>query len=354
MEILRYDRGTHPKERKYDMKHWNERGTGLLLCLCIAIPCWMLGRALPVIGGPVFAILAGMAIALLFRDKGRAQAGIAYTSKTILQYAVILLGFGLNLSEVAKVGVQSLPIILSTITTSLVVSFLLHRLLHIPSNISTLVVVGSSVCGGSAIAAPAPVIGADDEEIAQSISVIFLFNVAAALLFPTLGGLLGLGNEGFGLFAGTAVNDTSSVTAAAAAWDGMHPGANTLDTAAIVKMTRTLAIIPITLVLALLRTRREGKQDGTQVDIKKIFPWFVLLFLLASIITTVLPIPAAAVSFLKNASKFFIVMAMAAIGLNTDIVKLVKTGGKPIFMGFCCWVAIAGVSLLVQHLLGIW
>ena len=193
-----------------------------------------------------------------------------------------------------------------------------------------------------------------DEEIAQAISVIFLFNVIAALIFPTLGGVLGLSNEGFGLFAGTAVNDTSSVTAAAAAWDGMHPGANTLDTAAIVKMTRTLAIIPITLVLALLRTRREGKQDGTQVDIKKIFPWFVLLFLLASIITTVLPIPAAAVSFLKNASKFFIVMAMAAIGLNTDIVKLVKTGGKPIFMGFCCWVAIAGVSLLVQHLLGIW
>lgn len=150
------------------MKHWNERGTGLLLCLCIAIPCWMLGRALPVIGGPVFAILAGMAIALLVRDKGRAQAGIAYTSKTILQYAVILLGFGLNLSEVAKVGVQSLPIILSTITTSLVVSFLLHRLLHIPSNISTLVGVGSSVCGGSAIAATAPVIGADDECSATS------------------------------------------------------------------------------------------------------------------------------------------------------------------------------------------
>ena len=190
-----------------------------------------------------------------------------------------------------------------------------------------------------------------DEEIAQAISVIFLFNVIAALIFPTLGGVLGLSNEGFGLFAGTAVNDTSSVTAAAAAWDGMHPGANTLDTAAIVKMTRTLAIIPITLVLALLRTRREGKQGGAQVDIKKIFPWFVLLFLLASIITTVLPIPAAAVSFLKNASKFFIVMAMAAIGLNTDIVKLVKTGGKPIFMGFCCWVAIAGVIAMEPSVL---
>ena len=336
------------------MSVWKDRGLGLFLCLCIALPCWLLGKAAPVVGGPVFAILAGMVIALFYREKRRTQAGIAFTSKKILQYAVILLGFGLNLSEIAKVGLQSLPIILSTITTSLVVAFALHKLMKVPSNISTLVGVGSSICGGSAIAATAPVIGADDEEIAQSISVIFLFNVAAALLFPTLGGALGLSNEGFGLFAGTAVNDTSSVTAAAAAWDGMHPGANTLDTATIVKLTRTLAIIPITLVLALLRTRREGKQGGAQVDIKKIFPWFVLLFLLASIITTVLPIPAGVVSFLKDASKFFIVMAMAAIGLNTDIVKLVKTGGKPIFMGFCCWVAIAGVSLLVQHLLGIW
>ena len=353
MEILRYDRGTHQKERKYDMKHWNERGTGLLLCLCIAIPCWMLGRALPVIGGPVFAILAGMAIALLVRDKGRAQAGIAYTSKTILQYAVILLGFGLNLSEVAKVGVQSLPIILSTITTSLVVSFLLHRLLHIPSNISTLVGVGSSVCGGSAIAATAPVIGADDEEIAQSISVIFLFNVAAALLFPTLGGLLGLGNEGFGLFAGTAVNDTSSVTAAAAAWDGIY-GSNTLEAAAIVKLTRTLAIIPITLFLAFYRTKKEQSGSGNTFQIAKIFPFFVLFFLLASVLTTVFHLPATVTGPLKDLSKFFIIMAMAAIGLNTDLIKLVRTGGRPILMGLCCWAAITAVSLGMQYALGLW
>ena len=360
MEILRYDRGTHQKERKYDMKHWNERGTGLLLCLCIAIPCWMLGRALPVIGGPVFAILAGMAIALLVRDKGRAQAGIAYTSKTILQYAVILLGFGLNLSEVAKVGVQSLPIILSTITTSLVVSFLLHRLLHIPSNISTLVGVGSSVCGGSAIAATAPVIGADDEEIAQSISVIFLFNVAAALLFPTLGGLLGLGNEGFGLFAGTAVNDTSSVTAAAAAWDGMHPGANTLDTATIVKLTRTLAIIPITLALALRRTARARRAGGAgegSFSLRRVFP------LLPPVLHAGFPdyyggVPGRSgrsgfCSF-KELSKFFIIMAMAAIGLNTDLIKLVRTGGRPILMGLCCWAAITAVSLGMQYALDLW
>ena len=199
-----------------------------------------------------------------------------------------------------------------------------------------------------------PRIDADDEEIAQSISVIFLFNVIAALIFPTLGGLLGLSNEGFGLFAGTAINDTSSVTAAAQAWDGIH-GSNTLDAAAIVKLTRTLAIIPITLVLAFVRTRRERHSaEGAKVNLKKIFPFFVLFFLLASVVTTVFHLPAAVTNPLKEMSKFFIVMAMAAIGLNTNIIKLVKTGGKPIFMGLCCWIGIAGVSLLMQHLLGIW
>ena len=336
---------------------WIRRnGPGILVCLCIAVPAWFLGRTFEVVGGPVFAIFLGMVMALLWKEQGRARAGITFTSKKILQLAVVLLGFGMNLSSVAKVGAQSLPIILSTITTSLVAAFVLHKLLHMDAKISTLIGVGSSICGGSAIAATAPVIGADDEEIAQSISVIFLFNVLAALTFPTLGGMLGLSNEGFGLFAGTAVNDTSSVTAAAAAWDGIH-GSNTLDTAAIVKMTRTLAIIPITLVLAFLRTRQEEKSvqgTGVTVSLKKIFPWFVLFFVLASVVTTLLPLPAAVTGFLKSASKFFIVMAMAAIGLNTDVVKLVRTGGKPIFMGFCCWVAIACVSLGVQHLLHIW
>ena len=338
------------------MDIWQKRAPGVLLCLAVALLAWFLvelAPALEIVGSAVLAILFGMVLCAVMKNKDKVKDGVAFTSKKVLQYAVILLGFGLNLRKIGEVGLTSLPIILSTIATSLIVAFLMSRALHMPGKIATLIGVGSSICGGSAIAATAPVIEADDEEIAQSISVIFLFNVLAALIFPTLGGAIGLSDTGFGLFAGTAVNDTSSVTAAAAAWDGIH-GSNTLDTAAIVKMTRTLAIIPITLVLALLRTRREGKQGGAQVDIKKIFPWFVLLFLLASIITTVLPIPAAAVSFLKNASKFFIVMAMAAIGLNTDIVKLVKTGGKPIFMGFCCWVAIAGVSLLVQHLLGIW
>ncbi|OUO22303.1 YeiH family protein [Collinsella sp. An307] len=336
---------------------------GIALCLALALPAWLLGKQFEVVGGPVFAILIGMAVALFLRSRDTAalETGIKYTSKKVLQYAVILLGFGLNLAQIAQVGATSLPIIISTITTSLVIAFILCRTLKIPSKISTLVGVGSSICGGSAIAATAPVIDADDEEIAQAISVIFLFNIIAALIFPALGGMLGLTNEGFGLFAGTAVNDTSSVTAAASAWDGMHPGANTLDTATIVKLTRTLAIIPITLALAVLQLRRAkkaaaagGTESAGTFSLKKIFPYFIIFFVLASVITTVFALPSTVTAPVKELSKFFIVMAMAAIGLNTDLVKLVRTGGKPILMGLCCWVGIAAVSLGMQHMLDIW
>ena len=334
-----------------------KNGAGLLLCLCIAIPAWLLGQAVPVVGGPVFSILIGMVLTLFWKNKTKVQPGIGFTSKKVLQYAVILLGFGLNLSEIAKVGAQSLPIIVSTISTSLIVSFVLCKAMKVPSNISTLVGVGSSICGGSAIAATAPVIGADDEEIAQAISVIFLFNVIAALTFPTLGGMLGLTNEGFGLFAGTAINDTSSVTAAASAWDSMHPGANVLESATVVKLTRTLAIIPITLALACWQmhlARKAGGDAKSTFSLKRAFPMFVLFFVLASVITTVLQLPASITAPIKELSKFFIVMAMAAIGFNTDIVELVKKGGKPIALGFCCWIGIACMSLGMQHVLGIW
>ena len=332
---------------------------GIALCLIIAVPCHILGKAFPVVGGPVFAILCGMIITLFIKDKSSLTPGIAYTSKKVLQYAVILLGFGLNLSEIAKVGSDSLPIIISTISTSLIISYILYRLMKVSSNTAVLVGVGSSICGGSAIAATAPVIGADDEEIAQAISVIFLFNVIAALTFPTLGTVLGFSEEGFGLFAGTAVNDTSSVTAAAAAWDGMHAGHNTLDIATIVKLTRTLAIIPITLVLAFYKASKDKKAGNSGeggFNLARLFPFFILFFVLASLITTICTVmgaPESMFSVFKDISKFFIIMAMAAIGLNTDIVKLVKNGGKPVFMGFCCWVGIALVSIGMQHLLGI-
>lgn len=351
---------------------------GVAVCALIALGCWYLGQAFPLVGGPIFGILAGMAIALVWKRRDRTSQGITFTSKKVLQYAVILLGFGLNLGEVVRVGAQSLPVIISTIATALVVAFVLCKALHIPERIATLVGVGSSICGGSAIAATAPVIKARDEEVAQAISVIFLFNVIAALVFPTLGSMLGLSNEGFALFAGTAVNDTSSVTAAAASWDGMHPGANTLDQATIVKLTRTLAIIPITFFLALWLAHKAKKQreaaraqaslaarietedhelHNEGFSLKRAFPLFILYFLVASLITTVAlsqGVSADVFAPLKTLSKFFITMAMVAIGLNTDLVKLVKSGGKPIFLGLCCCIAIACVSLGMQYLLGLW
>ena len=328
------------------METWEKRLPGLALCLAIALVAWFVVELLPVLevmGSAVLAILIGMVGCIVIRKKDKLKEGVSYSSKKVLQYAVILLGFGLNLQEIGRVGLTSLPIILSTITTALVVAFLMSRLLRLHGKTATLIGVGSSICGGSAIAAAAPVIDADDEEIAQSISVIFLFNVLAALIFPTLGGAIGLTDTGFGLFGGTV-----------------------LEYATIVKLTRTLAIIPITLVLALLRVRRaksEGSGDSVKVSAKSVFPMFILYFVLASVITTIVTavLTGGALeganqvfSALKTLSKFFIVMAMAAIGMNTDVVKLVKTGGRPILLGFTCWVCITLVSLGMQHALGIW
>lgn len=345
------------------MNFISKNGKGILLCLAIAIPSWFLGKAFPIIGGAVIAILAGMVITLFIKEKASFEAGIKFTSKKVLQWAVILLGFGMNLNVILETGKQSLPIIISTISISLIIAYILHKAMHIPGKISTLVGVGSSICGGSAIAATAPVIDADDEEVAQAISVIFFFNVLAAILFPSLGKLLGfstIAGESFGIFAGTAINDTSSVTAAASTWDSMwNLGSQTLDTAVTVKLTRTLAIIPITLVLAFLRTQKEKKEGGSdsKVSLKQIFPFFILYFIAASIITTAaisLGANPAVFTPIKTLSKFFIVLAMAAIGLNTNIVKLIRTGGKPIIMGFCCWTGITAVSLFMQFQLGLW
>lgn len=230
--------------------------------------------------------------------------GIKFTSKKILQWAVIILGFSLNLGTIAKMG----------------------------GKVSCLIGVGSSICGGSAIAATAPVIEADDEEVAQAISVIFLFNVIAALIFPSFGHAIGFGSEGFAIFAGTAVNDTSSVTAVASTAEGLYGVEGILSSAVTVKLVRTLAIIPITLTLALYRIT-------------------TIVGLLPKSTFTVF-YTGTFVKAMKWLAKFFIAMAMCAIGLNTNLLGLIKKGGKPILMGFCCWSAITAVSITVQYALG--
>ncbi|WP_297982791.1 putative sulfate exporter family transporter [uncultured Methanobrevibacter sp.] len=340
---------------------------GLIICFLLAIPSFLLGNLFPIIGGPIIAIILGMIIAIFWKDKGRAEEGIGFTSKYILQLAVVFLGFGLNLTVIVQTGIQSLPIIIGTISIALIIAYLMMKALKMERNSAILIGVGSSICGGSAIAATAPIIGAKNEEVAQSISIIFFFNVIAAIIFPFLGRILGFSTvdgEAFGIFAGTAINDTSSVTAAAATWDNMWGlGSQTLDKAATVKLTRTLAIIPITLALSYIIGKKEEVKNNMGLDnregfsLKRAFPTFIAFFILASLITTITVAFGADPNLfvpLKEISKFLIVMAMLAIGLNSDIVKLVKSGGKPLLLGASCWISITIVSLLLQHLLGIW
>ena len=169
--------------------------------------------------------------------------------------------------------------------------------------------------------------------------------------------------EAFGIFAGTAVNDTSSVTAAASTWDSMwHLGTQSLDKAVTVKLTRTLAIIPITLVLAVYTAKKKSSTCGkaeseNSFSLKRAFPMFVLYFIVASLITTIVVsagVDASIFEPLKILSKFLIVMAMGAIGLNSNVVKLIKTGGKPLALGAICWAGITTVTLILQHFLGLW
>jgi uncharacterized integral membrane protein (TIGR00698 family) len=359
---------------------------GILLCAAIAVPAWLLGQKVPVVGGPVFAIVAGIFIATaLFPrishsaiDKGR-----QYTGKKILQYAIVLLGFGMDFVAVLKVGGQSFLIMAFTFAAAFLTAWAVGKLLKLPGETTILIGVGTSICGGSAIAAAAPVIGAKDEEVARAISTIFLFNVAAVFVFPVIGRALGMTDMGFGLWAGTAVNDTSSVVATGVAWSSFAGNNIALDYATIVKLSRTLMIVPVTLVLALVTARkaarkaqkgmRENMRESTRTDVGspvggvaeetgtdgaarfsfiKVFPWFVAGFLAAALISSFTGLPEGPANFLGGAGKFMIVMAMAAIGLGTDLKKLFGNGIRPIVLGLCCWFAVDASSIAVQTLTG--
>lgn len=335
-------------------KSKNSLTLGIGFAILLAVPAWLLGNMIPVIGGPVFAILLGLVLGMFYKND-KITPGIQFTAKKVLQYSIVLLGFGMNLYNIIEVGQSSLVIIVSTISAALITAYIISKLLKISQNTAILIGVGSSICGGSAIAATAPAIGAENEDVAKSISTIFFFNVIAALIFPTLGQLLGMTDYGFGMFAGTAVNDTSSVVAAATTWSVLSGDNTALKMATIVKLTRTLAIIPITFVLAIYTARKEKKENTSgNFSLAKIFPWFIVYFLVAAIINTVFSIDPNISKGLVTAGKFMITMAMTAIGFNTDIRSLIKGGIKPIFLGLTCWIAVALTSLGIQSMLNIW
>ncbi|SCZ81882.1 YeiH family protein [Acidaminobacter hydrogenoformans] len=356
-----------------------ENVLGILLCFIVAIPAWFMGKAFPVVGSPVFGILMGMVLALILPrflgalwTEGRYDKGIRTTSKKLLQLSIILLGFGMNLYHVLEVGRQSLVVILTTLSAAFITAFFVGKALSLDGKVMTLIGVGTSICGGSAIAATAPVIEAGEEEVAHAISTIFLFNVLAVFLFPPMGRLLGLSDMGFGMWAGTAINDTSSVVAAGTAWSSASGNDTALAFATIVKLTRTLMIVPITLVLAMYTARQKVRMEKMQTNLvtdgqsvgslvesgssfrfTKVFPWFVLGFVAAAVLNTAVELGEVS-SSLVALGKFFIVMAMVAIGLKTNVKRLLTNGLKPIFLGICCWIAVAGASLVVQWGMRLW
>ncbi len=333
---------------------------GILLSLAIAfLACFLESLLpLPLIGAAVIAMFIGMFLNALLQKTTLFASGLKFTSKKILKFAIILLGLSLNIQTILQVGKMSLTVMLFTLLTCFGGGYFIGKALGLNWKLSNLISAGTGVCGGSAIAAIAPTIEADDNDVAYAMSATFLFDMAMIVLFPIMGRALGMTDEAFGIWAGTAVNDTSSVVATGYAFS---EGAG--DFATMVKLTRTLAIIPTVIVFAFVQLRIKRKeaiaasQSGSDLkanfSIAKIFPWFILGFLAMSIVASIFPIPTAIVSGTKRLSKFLMVCALAAIGLNTSFSSMKKSGVRPMVHGFIISALVVIVALLVEIGMGI-
>lgn len=319
----------------------------------VALP---LGALVPRIGAPIIALALGMGIAVI-TPTTRRLSGLGSISRTALQIAIVLLGATISLSQVASVGASSLPVMLGSLTMSLITAAVIGRRLGVHRRLRVLVGVGTGICGASAIAAVSGVIDAEAREIRYAISTIFAFNLAAVLIFPTLGHLFGMNAHEFGLWSGTAVNDTSSVLAAGFAYS--H-AAGTY--ALIVKLTRTTMIIPITIALAAATVRRNRTPtggDGTHEDtdrmvtrLRRVVPWFLLWFLAASAADSLGVLGPATHSAFSDIGLALTTLALAAVGLATDLRELRQTGLRPLALGALVWVAVAITSLALQAATG--
>ncbi|MFF6998267.1 YeiH family protein [Streptomyces sp. NPDC008313] len=331
-----------------------ERVPGLLLAVAVAAPASVLGAWFPVVGGPVAGVVMGVVVAAVRRPAERFRPGVAAAGRFVLQLAVVLLGCGLSLTQVVEVGGSSLPVMVGTLAACLAAAYVLGRRLGIGRDLRTLIGVGTGVCGASAIAAVTPVIGAASAEVAYAVSTIFLFNIVAVLTFPFLGHLLDMGQQSFGLFAGTAVNDMSSVVASAATY-GDEAG----QYAVVVKLTRTLLIVPICLWLAAVARRRAAAAPATdstadprraaRANVTGLVPWFLVGFLLTALANTVGLVPERAHHGLGVLSVFLITVALSAIGLSTDVRGLRRAGPRPLLLGACLWIVVSVTSLLLQY-----
>jgi uncharacterized integral membrane protein (TIGR00698 family) len=333
---------------------------GILLSVGVAALACFIESLLPIhlIGSAVIAMFIGMSINHFLKDRKVLSAGLKFTSKKILKFAIILLGLSLNITTILTVGKMSLTVMIFTLLTCFGGGHFIGRALGLNWKLSNLISAGTGICGGSAIAAIAPTIDADDSDVAYAMSATFLFDMAMIVLFPIMGRALGMSDQAFGIWAGTAVNDTSSVVATGYAFSEAAG-----DFATMVKLTRTLAIIPTVVTFAFIQLRLKRKEalatsvsgDALKANfsISKIFPWFILGFLAMSVVASVFPIPAAVVSGTKRISKFLMVCALAAIGLNTSFSSMKKAGIRPMIHGFIISALVVVVALVVEIAMGI-
>ncbi len=304
------------------------------------------------IGASVIALFIGMIINHFWKPNHITMPGIKFTSKKVLKLAIILLGASLNIKTVLIVGRFSLVVMLFTLATCFGLGALIGKALKLNWKTSSLINAGTGICGGSAIAAIAPVIDATDIDIAYGMSATFLFDTIMILIFPILGKMMGLSDAAFGLWAGTAVNDTSSVVATGYAFSEAAG-----DFATMVKLTRTLSIIPAVLVFGAInmhiKRKEQHKGQNAEINWRSIFPWFILGFLTMSALTSIGFIPSNISSSLKAISKFLMVSALAAIGFNTDFKSLCKSGARPMIHGFIVSLLVVIVAIAVEYAIGV-
>ena len=320
--------------------------SGIVLSGGIAAAAYFISLVLPagILGATLIALLLGMLLNPFICRYDVFTPGINWTSKIILRGGIILSGITLSFSQVLKAGKYALILMMFTLATAFGVGYLCKKVFKINWKLASLLSVSTAICGGTAVATLGPTIKAKDRDIAYAISATFIFDIITVIAFPWIGRILGLGDTGYGLWIGTAVNDTSSVVAAGYAFSD---AAGALAT--IVKLTRTLFIVPIVLIFSWIYAKTETpSQTAEKVNIRKIFPWFILGFLAVVTVRSIGFVPDDVVNWISSLSKFFMSMALAAIGLKTSFKEVTGVGIKPIIAGVIIDASVVIISLIAQ------
>lgn len=362
-------------QRPGEQRRWRSLLPGIGVAVVLAFLATWAAPLLPLVGAPVLGVLLGLSVAIGRTYSGgpdgpgdpdghgdpgsgaqrpdRLTPGLRWSGSRVLQVAVVLLGAQLSLQQVAGAGVASLPVLVAVIGAALMGAWLLGRALGVDRDLRTLLGVGTAICGASAIAAITPVLRPASDKVAYALSTVFACNIAAVLLFPVLGQVAGMSPETFGTFVGAAINDTSSVLAAAASF-----GAEATDTAVVVKLTRTLGIIPIVLGLSVLVARWAGR-DGSEDDggrhrppVWRLVPWFLVGFVLLVVLNSAGLVPGTLHGPITTVTTFFITVALSAVGAGTDLAGLRRTGARPMVLGVGLWLMVTAVALGAQAATG--